>query len=333
MPSRADFEKRIKESVGRDDIPFEILDVARWNINELAADRYSDGNMYVHLVLIHAVTDVDPRFCLGDAVHRHPPTNGLGSNTCIQDAYNLAWKINLVTKNIASPSILDSYNLERQPIGSAVVQRANDGLRAALQAWAALGVFEPTISARLQVLSDLQAATPEGRARRAHLNASFEGHEDEFHAIGIEMNQRYTSHTIYLADETEPPPPYPDNAVRYHLITTYPGSRLPHAWLDTPIPSPKGEVSTHDLAGKGRFTLFTGIGGEAWREAARAVEKDLGGVEIKVVAIGWRQDWEDVYRDWRGRGRLRRMGACWSGRIGWFVGGRRVWLRRGARGS
>ena len=36
---------------------------------------------------------ISHRFCLGDAVHRHPPSNGLGSNTCIQDAYNLAWKV------------------------------------------------------------------------------------------------------------------------------------------------------------------------------------------------------------------------------------------------
>jgi 2-polyprenyl-6-methoxyphenol hydroxylase-like FAD-dependent oxidoreductase len=40
------------------------------------------------------------RFCLGDAVHRHPPFNGLGSNTCIQDAYNLAWKIAYVMKGL-----------------------------------------------------------------------------------------------------------------------------------------------------------------------------------------------------------------------------------------
>jgi 2,4-dichlorophenol 6-monooxygenase len=32
-------------------------------------------------------------FCMGDAMHRHPPSNGLGSNTSIQDAFNLAWKL------------------------------------------------------------------------------------------------------------------------------------------------------------------------------------------------------------------------------------------------
>lgn len=40
------------------------------------------------------------RFCLGDAVHRHPPNHGLGSNTCVQDAHNLAWKVAYVSKGI-----------------------------------------------------------------------------------------------------------------------------------------------------------------------------------------------------------------------------------------
>lgn len=39
-------------------------------------------------------------YCLGDAVHRHPPMNGLGQNTCIQDAFNLAWKVAYVEKGM-----------------------------------------------------------------------------------------------------------------------------------------------------------------------------------------------------------------------------------------
>jgi 2,4-dichlorophenol 6-monooxygenase len=39
-------------------------------------------------------------FCLGDAVHRHGPGGALGSNTAIQDAYNLAWKVAYVLKGM-----------------------------------------------------------------------------------------------------------------------------------------------------------------------------------------------------------------------------------------
>ena len=59
----------------------------------------------------------------------------------------------------------------------------------------------------------------------------------------------------------------------------------------------KQHTSTIDLAGHGRFTLLTGIGGEKWIEAAEKVGKGLG-VEIKGYSIGWGQEWVDVYRDW-----------------------------------
>jgi len=49
--------------------------------------------------------------------------NGLGSNTCIQDAFNLAWKIAYVMKGKASKSILKTYNIERQPVGQIIVRR------------------------------------------------------------------------------------------------------------------------------------------------------------------------------------------------------------------
>ena len=81
-PSEEQWMKRVKQFIGDDSIAVEILDIARWQINNTVAEKYSSGRI----------------FCLGDAVHRHPPANGLGSNTCIQDAFNLAWKIAYVLK-------------------------------------------------------------------------------------------------------------------------------------------------------------------------------------------------------------------------------------------
>ena len=49
-------------------------------------------------------------------VHRHAPHNGLGSTTCIQNAFNLAWKMAYALKNRADPSLLSPYNEERQPV-------------------------------------------------------------------------------------------------------------------------------------------------------------------------------------------------------------------------
>ena len=56
-------------------------------------------------------------FLAGDAAHIVPPTGGLGANTGIQDAHNLAWKLAAVARGQAGPSLLDSYEAERHPVG------------------------------------------------------------------------------------------------------------------------------------------------------------------------------------------------------------------------
>lgn len=61
-------------------------------------------------------------FLAGDAVHIHSPFAGLGMNTGIQDAYNLAWKLALVHRGQASERLLDSYEQERRPVGEDVVK-------------------------------------------------------------------------------------------------------------------------------------------------------------------------------------------------------------------
>lgn len=83
-PSVEEWSKRIAQMIGDPSVEFQIEEVSKWLINDVVAEHYSKGNV----------------FCLGDAVHRHPPANGLGSNTCVQDAYNLAWKVAYVLKGI-----------------------------------------------------------------------------------------------------------------------------------------------------------------------------------------------------------------------------------------
>jgi len=57
-------------------------------------------------------------FLCGDAAHIHSPAGGQGMNLGIQDSFNLAWKLALVTSGVARPSLLDSYHAERHPIAS-----------------------------------------------------------------------------------------------------------------------------------------------------------------------------------------------------------------------
>src|ERR1017187_6670391 len=63
--------------VGTDDFEMRVTSASPWTVNHPFATTIARGRV----------------FCAGAAVHRHPPTNGLGSNTSIQDSYNLAWKL------------------------------------------------------------------------------------------------------------------------------------------------------------------------------------------------------------------------------------------------
>lgn len=64
-------------------------------------------------------------FFAGDAAHIHSPMGGQGLNTGIQDAYNLAWKLALVTKGVSPNSLLESYHAERYPVGKKVLKETD----------------------------------------------------------------------------------------------------------------------------------------------------------------------------------------------------------------
>ena len=203
-------------------------------------------------------------FCMGDAVHRHPPSNGLGSNTSIQDAYNLAWKLALVLKGQASPKLLDSYNAERAPIGKQIVDRANKSIGEFGPIFGALGLLDSTdpdvMNANMQSRKE---DTDVAKERRKALREAIAFKVYEFDAHGVDMNQRYDSDAIDTGGEKRPP--FAENAELVYQHTTFPGARLPHAWLE----KDRTRVSTLDLVGHGRFTLLTGIGGERLAQGGR----------------------------------------------------------------
>ncbi|GKZ23562.1 hypothetical protein AbraIFM66951_007558 [Aspergillus brasiliensis] len=295
--SEAEIVAHVRDLIGDPSVQVKLQRISRWKVNECYAERYSND---------------DNVFCLGDAVHRHPPFNGLGSNTCIQDAYNLAWKIAYVLQGKAVPSLLASFNRERQPIGQRIVKRANDTGRMHAKLFGMLGVSEPDVTKKKQILDRFSEDSDQGAMLRTTFQQIITDLDQERHGLGCEMNQLYESHAVYTADETGPAPVFTGvDAELHYYESTFPGSRLPHAWLRAPQSFGPGEpmISTHDLAGHGRFTLFTGLGGKsAWQEAAAAVEAALK-VPIAVYNIGWRQDYEDVFFAWSQKSGVSEKGA------------------------
>jgi putative polyketide hydroxylase len=92
----------------RPQIPGTDLKVLGFNIGAHVARRYRAGRV----------------FLAGDAARINPPTGGLGGNTGIQDAHNLAWKLAAVIHGEAGPALLDTYHDERHPTGLLTMQQA-----------------------------------------------------------------------------------------------------------------------------------------------------------------------------------------------------------------
>lgn len=197
----------------------------------------------------------------------------------------------------AGSKLLDTYSAERQPVGHGIVTRANQGLRDHSGWMEAIGLLDMDLQKRKEILAEFDDPGEIGRKRREAFQQGIERTSNEFHGLGIEMNQLYQSPGVYSADEPDSRRE-PEDAIKDRVITTYPGSRLPHAWINSRTPGSK--ISTIDLAGHGEFCLLTGPGGQGWKAAADAVSKSLG-VPMRCYSIGWKQDYEDVYFDWSRR--------------------------------
>jgi len=98
----------VRAGAGVPDLDVKIDGIARWRATSDVARRFRDGRI----------------FLAGDAAHLMPPNGGFGGNTGIHDAHNLAWKLAFVLRGVADPSLLDTYEMERRPVGKFTVEQA-----------------------------------------------------------------------------------------------------------------------------------------------------------------------------------------------------------------
>lgn len=279
-PELSDNEAKeiIRDLVGDRKLDIDLQGVSYWTNNDAYATQLSKGRVFI----------------MGDAAHRHPPSNGLGSNTSIQDAFNLCWKMALVLKGQAGETLLESYNVERAPIAKQIVTRANKSIGEFGPIFEALGLIghtDPEIMKANMIKrcnNDEQAAEQRRKLREAIAFKKY-----EFDAHGVEMNQRYDSTAIFK--DGQPDPGFVEDEELHYQPTTWPGARIPHIWLFENSTGKK--VSTLDLTGKGKFSIITGIGGEDWLAAAKEIEKDTG-IFIRTVMIGPRHEIADHTGDW-----------------------------------
>lgn len=90
----------IRAAVGIPDLPVRLKTVLNYEAFALVADRFQEGRVLL----------------VGDAARTQPPSGGLGANTGIAEAHNLAWKLTAVLRGQAGEALLSTYDSERRPL-------------------------------------------------------------------------------------------------------------------------------------------------------------------------------------------------------------------------
>lgn len=273
--NEADIVPRIRTLLRIPDLEIQVHKVSHWIVEAVLATKYRVGRCLI----------------LGDAAHRHPPTTGLGLNSGIQDAHNLAWKLAAVLKGQAGDALLDSYEQERRPVAARNTRWALMTFMNHVVTDAGFGLI-PGAPPELNAfqITTLLSDSDEGEWFRARMDEVVGTQRMEFQAHDMELGFRYDGNAV-VPDGTEPPPRGRMGDI--YTPTTRPGHRLPHAWLE----KSGTRLSTHDLCGRGKFVLITGAKGDAWKAAARAAAERYG-VPVDVVCVGAPGQPEDRSNTW-----------------------------------
>ena len=198
VPDSEAMEHKFEEIVGFP-VNYELISCAPWRQNLLLADRYRDGRV----------------FLAGDSVHLVIPTGGLGMNTGVGDAFDLAWKLIGTLKGWGGPELLDSYEIERRQVGERNVgasRYANIGR----QQWRSIAT------------QDIFSGTPHGEASKQALVQVADSEQRKGNRmIGAELGYRYIDSPCI-----DNIPGGPEHRVGEYHPNVWPGSRLPHCWLD-----------------------------------------------------------------------------------------------------
>jgi 2,4-dichlorophenol 6-monooxygenase len=283
-----DCRRRIRDAVGQTDLAVDIHSVQSWAMTAQVVNRYREGRT----------------FLIGDAAHRFPPTGGLGLNTGVHDAHNLAWKLAWEISERAPANLLDTYEAERRPIGIANTEHSVKNFDGLMDVYAALGL--PRLGVRaLQALAGSQpmAAIPRPASRwtvttlmtvaiqrigrvnsRGRIGARLRDRVQEviarqgghFRTWGLDLGVHYGRGFLDEGDISDDV-----MNIEFYTPVVRVGGRLPHVWVQYN----GARVSTLDLPARDTLTVLAASQHKSsWRDAQTAVGRPLTVIGVDLAA-------------------------------------------------
>lgn len=256
LPDAAILLERLKGALGMPALAVEIVRVYRFDYSTGLLRKWREGNVLF----------------AGDAAHWHSPWGGFGMNSGVQDANNLAWKLALVAKGIASADLLDTYEVERKSKALLSVKTATYNSLNYQAIVAAVQIGEPTLFSS----GEISAAGAEFLRQRVEPH----GDNSVLHT-GYQLGTVYASRAI-IADHAMAPTP----TLKDYVESTVPGVRAPHVWLRD---RHARRVSLIDLWGPS-FVLLVLQRPEHWVPAAEKIAR-TSGVALRTLHVGMGGDY------------------------------------------
>lgn len=225
----------VREASGLPDVPVEVLAVSPWVMSPKIAASFRKGRI----------------FLTGDASARLSPAAGLGMNTGLQSAHNLAWKLAAVLRG-APESLLDSYDAERRGHVMRTFETSNDF---GSEVWEILGAG---LGGDFDRVRDLVKSSRRGGG-------------------GLDLDLGFSYECgAFVGDGAAAP----RDGIDAYAPTAHPGRRAPHLWLE----QAGGRLSILDLFGGG-FVLLVNGDAAPWREG-RELTESFAGFDLEIFQIG-----------------------------------------------
>lgn len=243
--SREDYWTRTLPAVLGEGLEVDIVSTGTWTMTSQTAATFRRGRLIL----------------AGDAAHRFPHTGGYGLNSGVQDAHNIAWKLDAILSGAATDRLLDTYEVERRPVidlfarhsvanhfhldsatkyfgvRNTMLQRATTAMSrrplSLLPGRIAAPLAERVTRAGLARTRILESTGWRAQRVRDLVAGNIPGQLAHFVSTGLEYGYRYDGPLIASEPGEREPAIGSDDVVEYRP-TTKPGARLPHTVIDTP---------------------------------------------------------------------------------------------------